>query len=205
MAIDDRPRKKKKQKSNAALWIGLGVGAGVFAIIAVVLVVVFAIGAMGNPAADAQALARRQAARAAANQPADPPPAKPAQPNHDKVDIGEKKRDNTNIRLRIERTARLNELRQIGLFYTQYRTEFNKPPPAVQDFVNYIKRDAPAIVQAIDEKYYVVLPKVSANSGIVAYERDPDSAGRHGVVDSSGAPRDITTDELVAAVKSQGK
>jgi hypothetical protein len=204
MAIDDRPRKKKKKSSNAALWIGLGVGAGVFVIIAVVLVVVFTIGAMGNPVADAQALARRQAALAAANKPADPP-AKPAQPNHDKVDIGEKKRDNTNIRLRVERTARVNELRQIGLFYFQYRTTFNKPPPTVQDFVNYINRDAQAIVQAIDEKYYVVLPKVSADSGLVAYERDPDSAGRHGVVDSSGAPRDITTEELVATVKSQGK
>ena len=63
----------------------------------------------------------------------------------------------------------------------------------------------PAIKQAIDEKYYVVLPKVRDDTGIIAYERDPDSAGRHGVVDSSGAPRDITTEELVAAVKSQGK
>jgi hypothetical protein len=205
MAIEDRPRKKKKQKSNTALWIGLGVGAGVFVVIAVVLVVVLIINTMGNPEADALAKARAQAALLAAQKPADPPPAKPARPNFDKVDIGEKKRDNTNIRLRAERPARQNELRQMGLFYFQYRTEFNKPPPTVQDFVNYIKRDASAIVQAIDEKYYVVLPKVSADSGIVAYERDPDSAGRHGVVDSSGAPRDISTEELVAAVKSQGQ
>jgi hypothetical protein len=201
MAIDDRPRKKKQKNSNAVLWIGVGVGAGVLVLIVVASLVIWAIIAKGNRDAEALAKARPPAAQLAAQKPADPP----AKPNFDKVDIGEKKRDNTNIRLRIERTARLNELRQMGLFYTQYRTEFNKPPPTVQDFVNYIKRDAQAIVQAIDEKYYVVLPKVSADSGIVAYERDPDSAGRHGVVDSSGAPRDITTEELVAAVKSLQK
>jgi hypothetical protein len=201
MAIDDRPRKKKKKNSNAALWIGLGVGGAVLILLLVASVVTWALIAKSNRDADALAKARPPEAQLAAQKPAEPP----AKPNFDKVDIGEKKRDNTNIRLRVERTARLNELRQMGLFYTQYRTEFNRPPATVQDFTNYIKRDAPAIVQAIDEKYYVVLPKVSADSGIIAYERDPDSAGRHGVVDSSGAPRDITTDELVAAVKSLGK
>ena len=139
MAIDDRPRKKKKKNSNAALWIGLGVGAGVMVLIVVPSLVIWAVIAKSNRDADALAKARPPVAQLAAQKPADPP----AKPNFDKVDIGEKKRDNTNIRLRVERTARLNELRQMGLFYTQYRTEFNKPPPTVDDFINYIKRDAP--------------------------------------------------------------
>jgi len=201
MAIEDRPRKKKKQKSNKGLWIGLGIGGGVLVILVVVLVVVLAVSAMNNREPDDQAKAKLQALLAA-QKPAPPPqPVQPAKPNFDGVAIGEKKRSNDSIRARADRPERLNELRQIGLFYTQYKTEFNKPPQTVQDFTEYIKRDSPGIKKAIDDKYYVVLPKVSANTGILAYEFDPDTRGQHGVVDSSGLAQEISTNDLVAAVK----
>ena len=205
MAIDDRPRKKKKQeKSNTVLWIALGVGGAVVLLIVLVLGGVLAMNAMASREADEKAMAKLQAALAAVQKPPEPPPAKPAKPNFDKADIGDKPRPTNNIRLRAERPGRLNELRQIGLFYQTYRSEFNKPPQTVQEFAEYIKRDAPAIKQAIEEKYYVVLPRVMANQGIVAYEFDPDTASRHGVVDSTGAAQEITTAELVELINGKG-
>jgi hypothetical protein len=198
MAIDDRPRKKKKKKSNAALWIGLGVSAGVLVVIAVGSLVIWAIIAKGERDADALAKARPPVAQLAAQKPADPP----AKPNFDKVEIGEKKRDNTNIRLRAERPARLNELAQIKLFYMQYG-DGTKPPPTVDAFVKSMGPDGQAIKQAIDEKYYVIMPNV--RSGVIAYERDPDSRNMHGFIDTMGGAREMSTQELVTALKGQGE
>jgi hypothetical protein len=201
MDNDDRPRKKKKKKSNTGLWIGLGIGGGVLLILVVVLIVVMAVSAMTNREPDDQAKAKLQAMLAAQKPPPLPPPVPPAKPNFDKVAIGEKKRPNDSIRARADRPERLNELRQIGLFYAQYKTEFNKPPQTVQDFTEYIKRDSASIKKAIDDKYYIVLPKVNSNTGILAYEFDPDTRGQHGVVDASGVATEISTQDLVAAVK----
>jgi hypothetical protein len=201
MDSDDRPRKKKKKKSNTGLWIGLGIGGGVLLILVVVLVVVMAVSAMSNREPDDQAKAKLQA-MLAAQQPAQlPPPVQPAKQNFDKIQIGEKKRDGTNIRLRAERPARLNELAQIKLFYLQYG-DGSKPPPSVDAFVKSLGPDGQAIKQAIDEKYYVILPNV--RSGVIAYERDPDTNNLHGFIDTMGGAREMSTQELFATLKSQG-
>ncbi len=71
----------------------------------------------------------------------------------------------------------------------------------MQDFTEYIKRDAPGIKKAIDDKYYVVLPKVNSTTGILAYEFDPDTRGQHGVVDASAVATEVSTQDLVPAVK----
>jgi hypothetical protein len=196
---DDRPRKKKRKKSNAPLFIGLGVGAGVLLVVIIVLVVVIAINAGGGnqpkkPQGDPFAGFKEP-----------PPPPPPVKPNFDKVEIGEKPRPANSIRARVDRSERLNELKQIGSLYQQYVVNFNKPPATVQDFTEYIKRDAPGIKKAIDEKYYIIVPKVTAGSGIVAYEFDPDTNSRHGITLMGGtAHDDMTTQELVAALKAQG-
>ncbi len=199
---DDRPRKKKKKKkSNAALLIGLGVGGAVLLVLIVVLVVVVAINAGGNNPP-------RPPQPPVVQAPPIPAPPPPVKPNFDKVEIGDKPRPSGagNLRARIDRIERINELRNIGQFYQQYVLNFNKPPASAKDFAEFIKRDAPGIKQAIDEKYYFVVPNVRAGSGIVAYEFDPDTMGRHGIVlmGGQGAHEDLTTQELVAALKAQG-
>lgn len=190
-----RPRKKKKPPSQVGLWIGLGVGGGVLLIllIAGVVGVIIATRA-GEPQA-----------KAPLNLPPPPPPPQPVvQPEQEKFkDIGDKKRSTTGIRARADRPARMNELRQIALFYVQYRDTLNRPPKTVQDFTEYIKRDAPGIVQAIDEKYYVLVPNVRGD-GIVAYERDPDQNNRHAVAHASTPVEEISTQELLAQLKAQG-
>jgi hypothetical protein len=197
---EDRPRKKKKKpRSKLPLFIGLGVGAGVLLVLIIVLVVVIAINAGGDnqPKKPKQDLF-------ADLKPPPPPPPPPAKQNFDKVQIGEKVRPGSGVRVKADWAERVNELKQIGIFYNQYRAEFGKAPPTVDDFTNYIKREAPQIKKAIDEKYYVLLPKVTANTGIIAYELDPDTNQLHGYVDMSGAADAITTKELVARIKAQG-
>src|SRR5207247_8879755 len=99
------------------------------------------VSAMNNREADDQAKAKLQAILAA-QRPAPPlPPVKIAPPNFDKVEIGEKKRDSTNIRLRIERPQRQNELGQIKLFYGKYDTTLNRPPRTVQHFIRHVQRE----------------------------------------------------------------
>ncbi len=197
-ASEERRSKKKKKKpqSQAGLWIGLGVGGGVLLILLIAGVVGII---LASRAGEPQAKAPLKLP------PVEPPPVQPPQQPKLK-DIGDKPRPANSVRTRADRPARLNELRQIGMFYFQYTTDFNNRPPAtVQAFTDYIKRDAPGIVQAINEKYYVLVPGVRANNGIVAYEFNPDANGRHGVAELGGrAHEDLTSQELVAQLKAQG-
>ncbi len=185
---------KKKKQDNTGTWIAVGVGAGVLLLLIIIGVVTIIV--VSN-AEEPQAKGPRF----------EPPPAKPQPPPEKKPppkDIGEGKRVTDSIRARADRPGRLNELRQIGLFYAQYRDTFNKPPRNVQDFVEFIKRNAPQIKKAFEEKYYFLVVNVRDN-GIVAYEFDPDTQGRHGVAEMGGRSHDdMTTDELVAALKAQG-
>lgn len=190
--VDDRPRKKKRKPSKAPLIIGLCVGGAVLLILGI-----------AGTIAIIYAMSERANAQAKGKVEVPPPPLPPLQPPPDAPpkDIGEKKRDHTNIRLRIERTARINELGQIKLFYVAYG-DGTRPPQTVDDFVKSIAREAPEIKKAIDDKYYVILPNV--RSGVIAYERDPDTNNMHGFVDTTGGAREMSTTDLLAALKAQG-
>ena len=194
MATDRLPRKKRKQRDNTLLYIILGGVGGVVLLAALIFGIVMI--AMNWGGGNEQAKANPQPKfepRVVPPPPPDNPPPK---------DIGGKKRDSTNLRLRAERTARLNEMRQIATFYQDYRSiNGDRPPPTVDAFVKYIARDAPEIKKAIEEDYYKIVPNV--RSGIVAYEFDPDTRGMHGMVDSGGSVREMTTQELLDALKQQ--
>jgi hypothetical protein len=188
---------KRKKKDNTQLLIGLGVGAGILVVLIIGGVVAVIV---ASKAEEPQVKAR----------PKDPEPPKPVvkvQPEKLK-DIGEKTRPSAagNLRVRIDRIERINELRNIGQFYQQYALNFNRPPASAKDFADYIKTDAQVIKQAIDEKYYFIVPNVKDGNAIVAYEFDPDTQGRHGTVrmGGQGAQEDMTSQELVAALKAQG-
>jgi hypothetical protein len=194
---EGRAMKKKKKENNVMMWVGIGVGAGVLFIVILIAVVAIIVNSnAGEPQAKGPPPPIPEV-----NFPKPPPPPKP---NNDKADIGTGKRHTSGIRGRANRVERINELRQIRLFYEQYQTEFGKAPQTVGAFVDYIKRDAPHIKQAIEEKYYVFLPKVTG-SGIIAYEHDPDDHQLHGVVTIGQGPHDLTTDELVHALNQQLK
>src|SRR5436309_9920340 len=116
MVTEQLPRKKRKKRDNTLLFIIVGVAAGVLVLALLITGIVLAVMNLGggNP----QAKGQLPVAPVLENKPPDdkPPPNAPAK------DIGEKKRDHTNLRLRAERTYRLNEMRQIGLFYEDFRS-----------------------------------------------------------------------------------
>lgn len=196
-----RPKKKKKKPpSQAGLWIGVGVGGGVLLILLIAGVVgIILASRAGEPQAKVPLKIEAPAA----------PPQPVVQPEPPKFkDIGDKPRPSTagNLRARIDRIERINELRNIGQFYQQYVLNFNRPPKTAKDFTDFIGRDAPSIKQAIDEKYYFIVPNVREGNAIVAYEFDPDTMGRHGTVrmGGQGANEDLSSQELLKQLKAQG-
>ncbi len=189
--VAERPRKKKKKKkeSKALLLLLLGLSGAV--LVGVIILVIV------------QNLPTKERNKGSGEQVAKQDPPKQEQPKPEPKQeeqlIGKKIREEgSGLRTRINRTERLNELRQIGLFYQSFGGGV-RPPSKLEDFVNSLKREAPQIAQAIQEKYYAI--RLNVRSGIVAYEYDPDNFGKHGVVDTGGAARDITTEELLAMIK----
>lgn len=105
----------------------------------------------------------------------------------------------------VERPMRLNELKQIGLFYRNYEVERNRPPAKAEDFLAYMQRDAPDIAEAIKVGHYQIVPNVRPSSEkVIAYEQQPDRAGNHYVTKGDTSVVPMTTPELLAALKAQG-
>jgi hypothetical protein len=103
----------------------------------------------------------------------------------------------------IERPAVQNDLRQLAIFYKACQAEFGRVK-SVEQFKNYIKRDAPKLYRALEKGVYVIVPNVKAGSNnVVAYERAPDSAGQHIVAMGDATIRTMTTAQLQAALKGQ--
>jgi hypothetical protein len=95
-----------------------------------------------------------------------------------------------------------NDLRQISLFYKTFEVEFGKPPQTLPDFLNYIKRDAPALHKALaDGKYVLVLGKKVGANQVLAYEKKPDSKGFHAVVRGDQSVTTLTRKGLKEALK----
>jgi uncharacterized Zn finger protein (UPF0148 family) len=191
---EDRPRKKKKKKKqqDSKMPLILLAGGGLLLVGIVVLVIVL-VSSGGKKKAD-------DPVAGPVKQP-EPEPEKKQEEKQQPQEIGKKIRNESGgLRTRINRTERLNELRQIALFYQQYG-DGRRPPAKVEDFVRSLPRDAQQIAQAIEEKYYLIRPGL--RSGIVAYEFDPDNFGMHGVVDISGAARDMPTAELLDLLKQK--
>jgi hypothetical protein len=193
MATEQIPRKKRKQRDSKLLFIILGVIGGLLILAILITGAVLAAMNMGG-GGNAPGNVVIPVGEKPPEKPKEQPPAK---------DIGEKKRDHTNIRLRVERTHRLNEMRQIALFYEDFKSiNGGRPPATVEAFLKYLPRDAQQIKEAIEEKYYVIVPNVQ--TGIVAYEFDPDTRSMHGFVDQGTAVSEISTDELLKRLKEQG-
>jgi hypothetical protein len=179
-------KKKKKKQSNNILILAL-VGGGLLLVGGAALVVVLN---AGGPARDPQARAK------------EPPNPLPKDDKKPPV-VAPKKPPLSAIARRIDRPQRINELKQMALFYQSYASERGRPPAKLVDFTSYFQRDAPAIVQAIQEGYYEVVLNVRGN-GIVAYEKDADIYDQHGVARGDGSADTIKSQELKAALQAQG-
>src|SRR5262249_7052274 len=130
MAIEELPRRRKKKKKggNGPLIVLLSAG-GLLLVGGIVVVVIL----LTQPAKEDDPNKRVAQGKDAADKKPKELEKKKPDPEEPAKDIGTKKRPE-NFRLRINRIARLNELRSIGQLYTAYRTDFGRPPAKVEDF-----------------------------------------------------------------------
>ncbi|GEM_PF-6895090 len=183
-----KPKKKKRKDQSTNTWLVVGIVAGVLLLIGVVvLVVVINIPRGGNEvqakgnAGLLQAPVQPEAMPRERGLPKNAPPKGLVQ----------------GVRAAAYRPERLNELRQIGIFFNQLCIEMNKNPRTKEEFIDYIKRDASSIAQALKDDYYILNLKVNMRdaNAVIAYESLQDQGGYQSVrVDGSVAP--IPLEEL---------
>jgi|SRR5579884_2522002 len=113
----------------------------------------------------------------------------------------------TRVREVMDRVQAENQLHQIGILLKGYETDFNRYPTRLDDFLEYIKRDAPREYESLKTGYFVMTldPRPTSEKGIV-YEKDPDLSGMHLVLmgDCNSVQR-LNEQEFKAAVPSAGK
>jgi hypothetical protein len=193
---EERPRKKKKKKkANKGLVIGLAAGAIVLVALVVVLVIVFS-----RP--NSQSHKGPGDENVVQNPPPkqEPPQQMPAppQPHPEQRPAGFANRG--------EDQAVMNDMRQIGIFYNQYLITNPRGPQDSKAFANEIRRDAPRIAKALDNRVYRLLPGARrAGNMLVAYDEPGNSAGMHVVVMGDGSVQTMGRQELQKHLPPQGK
>jgi hypothetical protein len=96
-----------------------------------------------------------------------------------------------------------NDLEQLGLFHQHYWSEFGKAPTSKKAFEDYIRRDMPTLVQALDDEMYVYVPNCpTSQNAVLAYEAQADLNGRRRVVFGDGHVVPLTRTELDEALKT---
>jgi hypothetical protein len=84
-----------------------------------------------------------------------------------------------NVRQGAERQKAKGILENIGLFYQTYNTENGRWPANQQEFIAYIQRDAPHVVEALKNDYFVVLWNTQPDSNsVLAYEKNSYAGAR---------------------------
>ena len=179
-----KPKKKKRKTQSSNIWLVVGIVGGVSLLIGVVVLVIV----MNLPAGDKGAQAKGNEGPVQANvQPVPPQPIERGLPKE-----GPPKGLVQGVRAAAYRPERLNELRQIGLFMNQLVDQNNgRVPRTKEEFIDFIKRDAASIAQAVQEEYYVLNLKVNMRnaSAVIAYECLQDQGGYQSVrVDTSVGP-----------------
>lgn len=110
----------------------------------------------------------------------------------------------TIIRRGMERVEAQNQLRQIGLFYRTYKDEMGRDPARLEDFLNYIQRDATREYESLKTGYFVLnLNRPPTPSSVLAYEKEPYTDGTRLVLMGDCAVVKIMTDaEFQEALKA---
>ncbi len=193
---EDRPRKKKKKKKkdNKLLVIGLAAG-GVLLVALIVLLIL-----LNRPQSEQPIVKGPQSKVQPEPEPKpavkDPEP-KPVPPPLEKRVV--------TFWGAGERESIKNDLRQIGLFYAQYRDTFKKGPATSKAFADYIRRDTAALAAQFDKGAYAVIPAARPNSStVVAYDAAGDVTGNHIVVFGDGRV-DIIDQAELDRHRKQGK
>jgi hypothetical protein len=111
-----------------------------------------------------------------------------------------------NVRQGVARQANKTTLHQLGLFFQNFNGENGRPPRNKEEFITYIKQDAPKYVEELQDETYVVRWNTPMSSNnILIYERYPLSNGTRLVLLGDGSVHTMTEQEFQAALKASGK
>lgn len=103
-----------------------------------------------------------------------------------------------NIRARAAATERMNDLKQIGIFYNQNYLEFNRPPRSAQDFAEYCRTAGPIYTALKEGTYRVNTRGPVQGPTIIAFEWEQEGPG-HLAVRFDGSVEMVSPAELKAA------
>jgi hypothetical protein len=105
------------------------------------------------------------------------------------------------VKRTINKGGAMNELHQIALFYQQFNTEMGRSPGKVEEFIDYIKRDAPRATKNLqDGAYVLVLNARMGSNSVLSYEKEPDRNGIQYVALGDGSVQKMTPEQLKAAL-----
>jgi prepilin-type processing-associated H-X9-DG protein len=107
------------------------------------------------------------------------------------------------VRRGMDREKIQNYLTQIGVFYNDYNTTFGRSPKTLEEFENYIKRDAHGEVEALKDGFLTLkLNTPLSSNAVLAYETEPYRDMRH-VLFGDGHVKMMNTQDFQAALKGQ--
>lgn len=194
---DERPVKKKKKKkkkatSNKAVILG-----AVTAIVVIIIVVVILMLPKDDPKLKVAAKV-------------EPPPPVEGQPVVEDKPPPEKKGGATGIARSRERTEIENNLRQLGIAFTQFEVEHSRGPKDQKEFESYYQR-----VHTINESLtngWITFPwgatRQSFPDGrsntILAYETEPDGQGNRFAVLGDGSVHTLSVLDFARLPKVKG-
>lgn len=96
------------------------------------------------------------------------------------------------------------DLKNISLFYIQFEAGRLKPPQNMNEFTTYFKRDAPQLVEKLEDGVYVVLWNTRPGpNNIIAYQNKYVVKGQHQVVRGDGSIHTMLAPDLKVALQQQ--
>ncbi|MBV9124811.1 MAG: hypothetical protein JO112_15760 [Planctomycetes bacterium] len=104
-----------------------------------------------------------------------------------------------------ERQEVQNDFHQLAIFYNQYDAE-NGHPPSLEDLKGYIQRDAPKLIQGLQDGRYILVPNAQPSStAALVYEKDADLNGNRLVGRADGTVKLMNAQEFQVAIpKKEG-
>ena len=95
-----------------------------------------------------------------------------------------------------------NDLDEIAKFYQIYNTERGKSPANWNEFKAYIQKDAPKLVQTVEQGTCEIIWNAKLGSEVVlAYEKEPDLRGTQVVVFGDGHIESMAPAKLQEALQ----
>ena len=101
-----------------------------------------------------------------------------------------------------ERLINQNDLGQLALFYINYSIEMNRSPASLEELKEYMQKEAPKIIQSIEQGHITVVYKAKVSSNVVlAYESKPDLNGNQLAAMGDKSVKQLPAAELQKALQ----